>query len=34
MLPREEQVAREMQRAAAEIHRSIAAITPPDFPTA
>jgi DNA-binding IclR family transcriptional regulator len=31
--PREEEVAREMQRTAAQIRRAIAASIPPDFPT-
>ncbi len=33
LLPREQQVAREMQRTAAQIHRALAASTPPDFPS-
>ncbi|MDW6023411.1 IclR family transcriptional regulator [Mesorhizobium sp. BAC0120] len=33
LLPREEQVAQEMQRTAGQIHRAIAARVPPDFPS-
>lgn len=33
LMPREEEVAREMQRSAAAIHRGIAANPPPDFPS-
>ena len=33
LLPREQDVAREMQRTAAQIHRALAARVPPDFPS-
>lgn len=33
LLPREEEVAREMQQTAAQIHRALAASVPPDFPS-